>query len=264
VLVTMLAVFTTQSKNGRQVLAGGDSGGSQNVPSAAPPTAASNGQLKVDKPAVGSINEALPSAALPQGPKYSVRGAGTFATIAGTSPVIGKGPVHRFSIDIENGITGIDHQGFSSLVMQSLSSAKSWTSGGIALQRVESGPVDFHITLVSSMTVRTICGYDLPVETSCFSDEHDKRVVLNVARWVRGDVAYIADLQNYRRYMVNHEVGHALGHAHAHGCLSNGYAPVMMQQTITLKAADGKQCQANPWPYPDGVADAPGAEVPGS
>ena len=37
------------------------------------------------------------------------------------------------------------------------------------LQRVDSGPVDFHVTLTSSMTVRNFCGYDIPIETSCYA-----------------------------------------------------------------------------------------------
>ncbi|WP_373684441.1 DUF3152 domain-containing protein [Micromonospora thermarum] len=40
------------------------------------------------------------------------------------------------------------------------------------------------------------------------------RVVLNVARWVKGVPGYGAGLAAYRRYMVNHEVGHRLGHGH--------------------------------------------------
>ena len=39
------------------------------------------------------------------------------------------------------------------------------------------------------------------------------RVVLNDARWVRGDAAYVGDLDAYRIYMINHEDGHALGHS---------------------------------------------------
>ena len=87
------------------------------------------------------------------------------------------------------------------------------------------------------------------------------RVVLNDARWVRGDAAYVGDLAAYRIYMINHEDGHALGHEHAHECLPGGLAPVMMQQTFGLRsAATGKLCQANPWPYPPGATGAPGAE----
>jgi hypothetical protein len=34
----------------------------------------------------------------------------------------------------------------------------------------------------------------------------------------------------------------------------------MMQQTIGLKGTSGTMCQANPWPFPVGATDAPGAE----
>jgi hypothetical protein len=86
--------------------------------------------------------------------------------------------------------------------------------------------------------------------------------VLNDSRWVRGDAAYIADLASYRTYMINHETGHAIGHLHAHECLAGGLAPVMMQQTIGLLTTSGQICQANPWPFPPGATDAPGAEAP--
>jgi len=198
------------------------------------------------------MNEALPSDALPPGKPYTQRGLGTYSTIRGTSGVIGSaGTILKFSIEVENGVTGVDLNSFADTVMKTLSDKRSWTAGNnVRLQRVQEGAVDFHVTLVSSLTVRGLCGYDIPVETSCFAPEHDSRVVLNVARWVRGDVAYIADLANYHRYMVNHEVGHALGHGHIMQCLPNGLAPVMMQQTITLKATNGKLCQPNPWPFP--------------
>jgi hypothetical protein len=87
-------------------------------------------------------------------------------------------------------------------------------------------------------------------------------VILNVSRWTRGAVAFDGDLANYRRYAVNHEVGHALGHNHSHNCLGNGLAPVMMQQTIGTRTAGGV-CRVNPWPFPPGVSDAPGAEQVG-
>src|SRR5262249_42826162 len=107
----------------------------------------------------------------------------------------------------------------------------------------------------------------IPVETSCFAAEgvttNVNRVVFDVARWVRGASAYLGDLNAYRVYMINHEDGHALGHQHAHQCLSDGLAPVMMQQTFGLRSAVTHQLgQANPWPYPPGAKDAPGAEQP--
>jgi hypothetical protein len=134
------------------------------------------------------------------------------------------------------------------------------------LQRVDSGRIDFHITLTSALTVRQMCGYTVHVETSCYAAagvSPDNRVVLNVARWVRGSTAYVGDLGAYRIYMINHEDGHALGHQHAHQCLPGGLAPVMMQQTFGLRsAATNDLCEANPWPFPPGAKGTPGAEQP--
>lgn len=236
----------------------------------APPVASGDLALKSDTPGAGSSNAVLSGAALPPGPAYPPRGDGTFRVLTGTSPVVGSGTVHRYSVEVENGMTGLDLTQFASTVQTVLSDPRSWAGhDGVALQRVDSGPVDFHVTLVSAMTVRTLCGYELPIETSCFvaTDPTTKktinRVVIDDARWVRGDAAYIGDLAAYRTYMINHEDGHALGHEHAHACLPGGLAPAMMQQTIGLRSATtGQLCQANPWPYPPGAQGAPGAEAP--
>jgi Protein of unknown function (DUF3152) len=222
-------------------------------------------QLKADSAGANANEEALPSDALPPGAPYSQRGAGTFQVLPGSSPVVGTGVVRHYTVEVENGITGVDTAGFAAKVVSVLSDPRSWTKQhDVALQRVDSGPVDFRVTLTSSMTVRQLCGYELRIETSCWSPQNDDRVVLNIARWIRGDVAYVGDLDAYHVYMINHESGHALGHSHAHACLSGGLAPVMMQQTISLKATNAQMCQANPWPFPPGVTGAPGTETPGT
>jgi hypothetical protein len=233
-----------------------------------PPVASGDIRLKSDAPGAGATSP-IKADALPPGAPYTMRGNGTFRVLQGTSAVVGSGTLYRYDIEVENGITGINLAQFASLVQRTLADKRSWTGHGVSLQRVDSGPVAFHVTLVSSMTVRTLCGYDIPVETSCYARAGSSagltvnRVVINDSRWVRGDAAYIGDLNAYRVYMINHEDGHALGHEHAHECLSNGLAPVMMQQTIGLvSAATGKMCAANPWPYPPGATDAPGAEQP--
>ncbi|MGX7679224.1 DUF3152 domain-containing protein [Jatrophihabitans sp. DSM 45814] len=266
VVLTVLALATTNSpKSVKHALSGGGGGDTSrsSVAASGPSVAASNEHLKSDNPGASALNGVLPALALPPGAAYTTTGKGTFATIPGTSKVIGSGTVHKFSVEVENGVTGVDLNSFANTVVTALSNPQSWIADGkTALQRVDSGPVDFHVTLVSSMTVRQLCGYDLPVETSCY-DGSDARVVLNVARWVRGAKAYSSDLATYRLYAVNHEVGHALGHNHSHECLASGIAPVMMQQTIGTKTASGAICQPNPWPYPTGVKDAPGPEEPG-
>jgi Protein of unknown function (DUF3152) len=232
------------------------------------PTAASSKSIKSDDPGPQALGPAPAADALPAGGPYTVRGTGAYSVIPGTGPVTGTGTLRRYSVEAENGITGINLTAFANMVQQVLSDPKSWTAGhGLALERVDTGKVDFHVTLTSSMTVRSLCGYDIPVETSCFAASGTvpgldvNRVVVNDSRWVRGDAAYVGDLNAYRIYMINHEDGHALGHRHAHACLADGLAPVMMQQTIGLKSTTGQLCQANPWPYPTGAADAPGIEA---
>ena len=228
----------------------------------APPTI----PLKADTSTVNV--RALRHGELPRGGPYTTAGDGTFRVLTGTTKIVGSsGPLFRYDIEVENGIKGIDLAAFAKMVDTTLDDPRSWTGHGVRLQRVSSGAIDFHITMTSSMTVRKYCGYDIPVETSCYvpaaSTGTVNRVVLNDARWVRGALPYVGDLTAYRIYMINHEDGHALGHQHAHECLPGGLAPVMMQQTFGLKSADtGKNCGANPWPYPPGAKGAPGAEQP--
>jgi len=261
--VTVVVLMTTTRPSPSHRAATPPPAGGHTSAHAAPPTHPGTAELKSDQPSGSVQSEALASDALPSGPAYTVRGTGTFRVLPGTGPVVGHGTLHRYTVDVENGITGVDLTAFAKLVDTSLDDPHSWTArSGVALQRVDSGWADFHVTLTSSMTVRALCGFELKIETSCWAPNQDSRVVLNVARWVRGDVSYIADLPAYHIYMINHESGHALGHMHSHVCLSNGLAPVMMQQTIGLRSVSGKICAANPWPYPPGATDAPGVEAP--
>jgi hypothetical protein len=92
--------------------------------------------------------------------------------------------------------------------------------------------------------------------------------MINLARWVRGAIAFNGDMLTYHQYALNHEIGHAFGNHHV-GCQSNGgLAPVMMQQTFgvandyvarlnqvdpTNRDAvpnDHKVCKPNAWPNP--------------
>jgi hypothetical protein len=191
----------------------------------------------------------LPPTALPAGGPYALRGSQRWDVVPGTSKVYGSGPLHRFTVEVEAGVS-VDGPAFAAAVERTLSDAHSWTNGGRAsLQRIDSGVPDFRISLTASLTVRKLCGYDLPYETSCYNGDQ-ARVVLNDARWVRGAVAYAGDLAGYRLYVVNHEVGHALGNGHV-ACPRNGaLAPVMMQQTLGISTPGVGTCKPNPWPYP--------------
>lgn len=197
----------------------------------------------------GGTSRPLPPTALPAGAAYTQRGGGRFDPVPGESTVYGTGPLHRFTVEVEAGV-GADGPAFAAAVERTLSDPRSWGHDGAgSFQRVATGPVDFRVSLTASLTVRSLCGYELPYETSCYNGE-EARVVINHARWVRGAVSYGKDLAGYRLYVVNHEVGHALGNAHV-ACPRRGAgAPVMMQQTLGITTPGVGACRPNPWPFP--------------
>ncbi|MDQ6850744.1 MAG: DUF3152 domain-containing protein [Actinomycetota bacterium] len=268
VVVTTVALATASNGPTRPPTSHPVAGGSPTV--AAPSPAGPSIGPKSDHPSGTSPPSVANKGQLPPGPQYTAAGTGTFYRLPGTSKVVGRpstGRIWRYDIEVENGIRGIDLSRYAAMVQRVLSDPRSWSGHGIALQRVGSGRVDFHVSLTSAMTVRKYCGYDIKVETSCYARAGTvagldaNRVVLNDARWVRGSQPYKGHLNAYRIYMINHEDGHALEHRHAHQCLPGGLAPVMMQQTFGLKSAEnGQQCRANAWPYPTGAVGAPGAE----
>ena len=260
-IITVVALMTTKEV-GKRTRAADRPRTAQSTP---PPTASPSFTLKNDSGRGNVNNSLLRAAALPPGARYTVHGDGTYRILKGSSPVAGHGQLYRYSIEVENGVTGVDLTQYQQLVVTTLADKRSWSGHGVAVKRVDSGRIDFRVTLVSTKTTRKLCGYTIRVETSCYAGAGGttdvNRVVFNVARWVRGATAYVADLTAYRIYMINHEDGHAMGHQHAHQCLPGGLAPVMMQQTFGLRsAATGKLCEANPWPYPVGAKGAPGAE----
>lgn len=267
VTVTIVALVSTTGGSTRQHDARPADSPQANSHATAPPVAAASMTLKKDAPGASANDSVLEAAALPPGAAYTAKAKGTFRVLEGTSSKVGTGHLYRYSIDVENGLSGIDLKQFQDLVVATLADKRSWSGHGVALERVDSGPIDFHVTLTSSLTVRKLCGYTIKVESSCYVPSGNgspvNRVVINDARWVRGSAAYVGDLAMYRIYMINHEDGHAMGHQHAHQCLPGGLAPAMMQQTFGLRsAATGAMCAANPWPYPPGAQGAPGAEQP--
>lgn len=212
----------------------------------------------------------IPTAELPGGPAFSEDGVGTFKAIPGGGPRIGDAGAQKFrkySIAIEDGVKPADYNddatAFARTIDGILADPRSWIgTKQVALQRVEANQnPDFTVTLTTTKTTHTLCGKDIPFETSCYNPGQ-KRVIINVARWIRGAMVYGSDLAGYRTYVINHEVGHALGSGHA-ACAENGApAPVMMQQTFGVSnnfvsqlnagqdvvPADGKVCVPNAFP----------------
>ncbi|MFP5372970.1 MAG: DUF3152 domain-containing protein [Actinomycetes bacterium] len=179
---------------------------------------------------------------------YVEQGAGTVSVVDGASAVYGSGPLMRFVVEVEDGI-GIEGAAFAAAVEATLGSPASWGGGGrLSFQRVGAAEAatsayDFRVTLVSPGSMERYCpGVGTGGYTSC---RYGERAVINLARWATAVPHYDGDIETYRHYVVNHEVGHALGNGHV-DCPGPGQvAPVMLQQTLGL---DG--CVKNAWPYP--------------
>ncbi|MBJ8347263.1 DUF3152 domain-containing protein [Antrihabitans sp. YC2-6] len=233
----------------------------------------SHGELVIGGPPAGDGSFAvdIPTGALPAGGPFSPVGAGTWHVVPGASEQIGQGTEvsSTYTIEIEDGIDmsafGGD-ESFARVVQTTLSDPRSWTADPkFAFRRIDQGEPDFRVSLTSQMTTRDACGYDIPLDTSCYNQGMG-RVVVNEARWVRGAIAYQGDIGSYRQYQINHEVGHAIGFVEHQPCaVEGGLAPVMMQQSFGtanndiarldpegVVPSDGKICRFNPWPFPRG------------
>jgi Protein of unknown function (DUF3152) len=272
--VTVLAIYQIVSGADRpdQALRKGPFDGPRQTIEAAVGTAI------IDAPPKGltQFDVNLPTGVLPDGGPFTEVGAKTWHIVPGNEPQVGQGTlkVYTYTVEVEDGIDTTAYggdEGFARLASQTLANPKSWThSPQFGFRRVDGsspGNPDFRLSLTSPMTLREGCGYEIPIETSCYNTAYgpdaQRRVFINEARWVRGAVPFEGDVGSYRQYLINHEVGHAIGYQRHEPCDDNGgLAPVMMQQTFstadndaarfdpdTVKP-DGKVCKANPWPYP--------------
>ncbi|CDM75466.1 MULTISPECIES: DUF3152 domain-containing protein [Mycobacterium ulcerans group] len=239
------------------------------------PDIGSVGTSIIDTPPRGlaAFDANLPAGTLPAGGPYTQAGDKTWRVVPGTTPQVGQGTgkVFRYTVEVENGLDPTMYGGddaFAQMIDQTLANPKGWTHDPqFAFMRIDSGKPDFRISLVSPVTVREGCGYEFPLETSCYNPSYgpdrQARVFINEARWVRGAVPFEGDIGSYRQYVINHEVGHAIGYLRHEACEKpGGLAPVMMQQTFSTSddeaapfdpefvKADGKTCHFNPWPYP--------------
>lgn len=177
-------------------------------------------------------------------PVVVAEGDGALAVVAGGSARVGSGPLRTYVVEVEGGL-GVDAAQVAAAVDRVLADPRSWTSGGRrAVQRIDDpDEADLRIALASPKTTDRLCA---PLRTAGrYSCANGDRAILNARRWLTGAPAYGSQLEAYRTYLVNHEVGHVLGQRHA-ACPGPGeVAPVMLQQT---KGLDG--CAPGPWPYP--------------
>ncbi len=193
--------------------------------------------------AADPLSTGLPEAELPRS------GPGTYVWATGGTEAVGGERLKTYSVGVEQGLE-IDVEAFASFVDTIYQDPRSWTSDARrkwGFQRVDKGGI--RIVIASPATVDKQC---LPLKTggevSCARQGY---ISLNLDRWELAVPHWDKSLTEYRRYVVNHEMGHYLGKPHV-GCPEPGaLAPTMMQQTYSLEG-----CTGNPWPYPEAATTA--------
>lgn len=119
------------------------------------------------------------------------------------------------------------------VVDDALASESGWAAGGFEFAAVDDEPADITIVLASPKTTDRLCA---PLRTGgAFSCGRNGRAVINARRWLHGATTYRGRLAEYRTYVVNHEVGHLLGFEHRTCPHRGAVAPVMLQQTKSLR-----------------------------
>jgi hypothetical protein len=173
--------------------------------------------------------------------KIAERGSGAFAVAFGRSGRNGIGKLIRYQVDVERDLP-FRPTPVGQAVHDTLSDARGWALAGWAtFERVDSGPVDLHILVATPGTVDRLCrGADRDGDLSCRVSD---RIVINAQAWVAAESTFGADLESYRDYLVNHEIGHLLGKSHS-SCPGSGVpAPVMMRHNNGVG-----ECRPNAWP----------------
>src|SRR5690606_22905810 len=116
------------------------------------------------------------------------------------------------AVEVEKGLPGEDGD-FVDAVEEILGDPRSWgNDGDRSLQRVDGDDADIRVLLAAPDTVDQLCA---PLRTNGFvSCANGNRAIINQNRWVSGVDDFGDDLETYRIYLINHEVGHTLGHGH--------------------------------------------------
>jgi hypothetical protein len=227
------------------------------APAAHTPSAVATAQLGV--PASPSPSPTSPFPAddvLQLDGDVPVKGSGEFEFANERGPVAGsRGTLRRYKVAVEKG-SGEDAAVFAAQVRAILSDERSWIGGGNVRMQMVAGAdrADFTVYLATRETAGRMCelgGTGIRINgvpfTSCRAVG---KAIINLDRWRKSARPYLeakAGLASYRQYVINHEVGHELGHRHE-GCpRAGGPAPVMVQQTLTLRG-----CVPFSWPRHNG------------
>lgn len=177
-------------------------------------------------------------------------GSGEFDTAKGTRVEESERETERVvkvAVVTEKEIS-VDTEAFAARVLGTLNDERGWgADGSVSFELVAADEAELTVRLATPGTVDELCA---PLDTGGYTScRVDSDVVLNVDRWASATDNFLeagGTVDQYRVYLVNHEVGHFLGQGHVTVCEPDGRAPVMMQQTLDLEG-----CEPNGWPNPD-------------
>lgn len=156
--------------------------------------------------------------------------------------------VLNVEVIVEEGL-GVDGPAFAAFAMAVLNDPRGWGhDGSVVFERSGSEDADVRLYLASPATTDELCA---PLPTNGrLSCGRVGFAALNAERWAIGAEPFLdggGTVEEYRAYLVNHEVGHVIGYGHVRCPEPGTLAPVMLQQSLWL---DG--CEPNGWPNPDG------------
>ncbi len=199
-------------------------------------------------PAATTRPSAAPEPTPTATPSPAARGTGSMAWVewgdVDGAQASGGRPV-RVALEIEDGLD-LDPEATATEIAGILVDDRGWQTVDdvrfvfVTPEEAARGEFDTRIGIASRLTTMDLCG---SVQTKGFTSCYNGRVVINLDRWLLGVDAYAEHLDEYRVYVVDHEMGHYLGRGHE-GCTGKGDpASVMVPQTLHLWG-----CQPNPYP----------------
>ena len=189
-------------------------------------------------------------------PTSRERPTGSLAFVPGRTKSTGGGRSYSYAVYVEKGLK-VDREAFARRVGATLTDRRGWTrTGRVSFRQVpKATSANTRVILASPRLVDRLCA---PLATQGYvSCTQGASLILNLNRWRSAVPHWNRSREDYRRMLVNHEMGHRIGHGHRNCAAAGNHAPVMQQQTYGLQG-----CKANPWPTDSEARVARGGEFP--
>lgn len=140
-----------------------------------------------------------------------------------------------------------DARNFADFLAATMADERGWRRANFDVRESDDAP--YRVVLAEGAEVDRLCR---PYETGGkFSCQNGPVVAINAERWREGVPHWPLGLAAYRTMLLNHEMGHLLGQHHVDCPRAGTVAPVMQQQSGSLRG-----CRANPWPLDAEIARA--------